>query len=73
MATETITIRVTPDAARLYNTATTEQKRKLGVLLSLRLTEVARTARPLQEIMEEIGREAEARGFTPEILESLLR
>ena len=72
METETITIRVSPEAARLYNTATTEQQRKLGVLLSLRLTEVARTARPLEEIMEEISREAQARGLTPEILESLL-
>lgn len=72
METETITIRVSPEAARLYNTATAEQQRKLGVLLSLRLTEVARTARPLEEIMEEISREAQARGLTPEILESLL-
>jgi len=72
METETITIRVSPEAARVYNTATAEQQRKLEVLLSLRLTEVARTARPLEEIMEEISREAQARGLTPEILESLL-
>ena len=72
METESITIRVSPEAARVYNTATTEQQRKLEVLLSLRLTEVARTARPLEEILEEISREAQARGLTPEILESLL-
>jgi len=72
MGKETITIRVSPEAARVYKTATVEQQRKLGVLLSLRLTEVARTARPLEEIMEEISREAQARGLTPEILESLL-
>jgi hypothetical protein len=72
MEKETITIRVSPEAARVYNTATTEQQRKLEVLLSLKLTEVARTARPLEDIMEEISREAQARGLTPEILESLL-
>jgi len=72
METEPITIRVSPEAARVYKTATTEQQRKLEVLLSLRLTEVARTARPLEEIMEQASREAQARGLTPEILESLL-
>lgn len=72
METESITIRVSPEAARVYNTATTEQQRKLEVLLSLKLTEVARTARPLEEILEEISREAQARGLTPEVLESLL-
>jgi len=72
METQTITIRVSPEAARIYNTATAEQQRKLEVLLSLKLTEVARTARPLEEIMDEISRKARARGLTPEILESLL-
>jgi hypothetical protein len=72
METRTITIRVSPEAARVYNSATAEQQRKLEVLLSLKLTEVARTPRPLEEIMDEISRKAQARGLTPEILESLL-
>jgi hypothetical protein len=72
METQTITIRVSPEAARVYNTATAEQQRKLEVLLSLKLTEVARAPRPLEEIMDEISREAQARGLTPEALESLL-
>ncbi len=63
---------MSPEAARVYNTATAEQQRKLEVLLSLKLTEVARTPRPLEEIMDEISRKAQARGLTPEILESLL-
>ncbi len=70
--TETITIRVSPEAARIYNTATAEQQRKLELLLSLKLTEVARAPRPLEEVMSEIGRKARARGLTPETLESLL-
>jgi hypothetical protein len=72
MKTQTITIRVSPEAARVYNTATAEQQRKLEVLLSLKLTEVARTSQPLEEIMREISRRAQARGLTPETLESLL-
>ncbi len=72
METETITIRVSPEAARIYNTATAEQQRKLEVLLSLKLTEVGRAPRPLEEVMSEISRKAQSRGLTPEILESLL-
>ena len=72
MATQTITIRVSPEAARVDNTATAEQQRKLEALLSLKLTEVARTTRPLEAIMSEMSRNAQARGLTPEILESLL-
>lgn len=73
METETITIRVSPEAARVYNTATVEQQRKLEILLSLKLTEVARTSRPLEEIMDEISRKAQARGLTPETLEAMLK
>jgi len=72
METQAITIRVSPEAARVYNTATAEQQRKLEVLLSLKLTEVARTPRALEDVMDEISRKAQARGLTPEILESLL-
>jgi hypothetical protein len=72
METQTITIRVSSEAARVYNTATAEQQRKLEALLSLKLTEVARSTRPLEEIMSEMSRKAQARGLTPEILESLL-
>jgi len=72
METQAITIRVSPEAARVYNTATAEQQRKLEVLLSLKLTEIARAPRPLENVMDEISRKAQARGLTPEILESLL-
>ena len=72
MATETITIRVSPEAARAYNASTAEQRRKLEALLSLKLTEVVQSTRPLEEIMREISQKAQARGLTPELLESLL-
>ena len=72
MATQTITMRVSSEAACVYNTATAEQQRKLEALLSLKLTEVARTARPLEDIMNEMSRKAQERGLTPKRLESLL-
>jgi hypothetical protein len=72
METRTITIRVSDEAASAYETASAEQQRKLDALLSLKLSEVARDKRPLEEIMSEISRKARERGMTPDILESIL-
>lgn len=70
----TISIDVDPDAARAFSEASADERRKLQLLLSLRLRELtAGPTRPLKEIMDEIGAEAESRGLTPEILESMLR
>ena len=72
METRTITIRVSPEAAYAYETASAEQQCKLAALLSLILTEVTRAKRPLETIMSEISRRAQERGLTPEILKSIL-
>ena len=73
MAIATISIEVDADAARAFTEAPAEERRKLQFLLSLRLRELtAGSARPLKEIMDDIGAQAEARGLTPAILESLL-
>ncbi len=72
METETITIRVAPDAARVFNTVSEDQQRKLEALLSLRLLEVTQQEEPLEAVMRDISRKAQARGLTPEILESIL-
>ena len=74
MATATISLEVDADTARAFSAASAEEQRKLQLLLSLRLRELTiRPARPLKEVMDEIGRHAEACGLTPEVLESLLR
>jgi len=74
MATATISLEVDADTARAFSAASAEERRKMQLLLSLRLRELtARPARPLKEVMDEIGRHAEARGLTAEILETLLR
>jgi hypothetical protein len=72
METKAITIHVLPEAARTYESAPPEQRRKLDALLSLKLTEVARGARPLEEVMSEISRNAQQRGMTPELLAEIL-
>lgn len=73
MATSSISIEVDADAAQAFAAASEVEKRKLQLLLSLRLRELmAGPPRPLTEIMDEIGTGAEARGLTPEILDSLL-
>lgn len=70
----TISIEVDEDAARAYAAASAEEKQKVQLLLNLRLREiVSKPPRTLRVVMDEIGTEAEARGLTPEILNSMLR
>ena len=69
----TISIEVDEEAARAYAAASAEQKRKLQLLLNLRLREImSEPPRPLSEVMDQMGAEAQARGLTPEILDSIL-
>jgi len=74
MAPEAITIPLDPEAAKAYEAAPAGDKRKMQVLLSLWLRDLA-TAEPssLKEIMNDLSRKALNRGLTPEALESLLK
>ena len=72
MASRAITIRVDPEAAQAYEVASAEEKRKLDMLLSLKLTEATKEERPLEEVMKGISQNAQARGLTPEMLQTLL-
>ena len=48
-------------------------RKKLELLLHARLRNLLfRKPRPFPEVMDEIGKEAERRGLTPEILDDLL-
>jgi len=74
MENGTISLEVDADTARAFSAASPDERRKLELLLSLRLRELTvRRSRSLQEIMDEIGQQAEARGMTPELLEEFLR
>lgn len=73
MADTTIIIPVDSDTARIYSTASADEQQKLQLLLLLRLRELtSQPQRSLSEIMDEIGTQAEARGLTPDLLDSLL-
>ena len=74
MSMATISVEVDADTAQAFSAASAEDRRKLQLLLRLRLRELtASPARPLKEVMDEIGSCAEAQSLTPAILESLLR
>jgi hypothetical protein len=74
MVNPTITIPLDPQTAQAYNSASAEEKHKMQALLGLWLRELdGSDQRSLQQTLDEAGRQAQARGLTPEILESLLK
>ncbi|MBL7161198.1 MAG: hypothetical protein ISS57_01225 [Anaerolineales bacterium] len=72
MTIATVNVQLDADAARIYQSASKEDKKKIQVLLSLWLREFGMPSKPLQALMDEISDKAQARGLTPEILEALL-
>ncbi len=72
MANRTITVSVDLEAARAYEAASGDEKRKLDLLLSLKLAEVTKGEQSLEDVMQEISRRAQRRGLTPEVLKALL-
>jgi len=72
METREIKIRVNAEAARIFQTVSEEQRRKMEILLSLKLSDLTDSKRSLEEIMSDISRKAKERGLTPEILDDLL-
>lgn len=73
MSIPVIAIPVDATTADAYQSASADQQRRLQLLLRLRLRELTtRPARPLDEILDEVGRTAMARGLTPESLSSIL-
>jgi len=74
MANPSITIPLDPQTAQAYESAGPEEKRKMQALLSLWARELAAGEYPsLEQVLNEVGRKAKARGLTPEILDSLLK
>ena len=75
MATTNLTIQVSEEAARAFTQVSPEDQRKIQLLLDLRLRDLTISPLPrksLQAVMDEIGKNAAARGLTPETVESLL-
>jgi hypothetical protein len=72
MSTDAITIHVNSEVAQAYLTASAEDRRKIDFLASFQLAENLRSPEPLGKVIEEMSREAQSRGLTPEILSTLL-
>jgi hypothetical protein len=73
MSTETTSIQVEPDIANAYNSASQEDQKKIQILMRLWLRELSTQPNmPLTEVMDMISDRAQARGLTPEVLESIL-
>jgi len=73
METREITIRVDADAAKAYTAASPEEREKIDLLLSLRLSQITGPSAPLEQVMREISEAAQKRGLTEERLSEILR
>lgn len=69
---ERITVSVDSEVAKAYRSASDSDRRKLDLLINLRLRDVIKPGKSLREIISEISRNAQRRGLTPEILQSIL-
>ena len=67
-----ITVSVDPDVADVYRSASDDEHRKLDLLANLRLRAATESRTSLRDVMAEISRDAQSRGLTPEILQSIL-
>jgi hypothetical protein len=68
-----ISISVDPAIAHAYNEISTEDRKKIQLVLRLQVSELLNSSDvSLTQLMDEIGAKAEAKGLTPEILETLL-
>jgi hypothetical protein len=74
MAQETITIQLDSETAKAYNSAPASDQRKMQALLRLWLRDLAAAdSSTLKEVMSDLSKKAQARGLTPERLETLLK
>ena len=76
MATASLTIQVSEEAAKAFASVSPEEQRKIQLLLDLRLRDLTASPLPkksLQTVMDDIGRNAAACGLTAAELELLLK
>lgn len=69
---KSILIKVDTETAEAFERLSAEEKEKIEFFLSLQMKNVLKSEVSLLDIMDDISKEAEAKGLTPEILESLL-
>jgi hypothetical protein len=67
-----INIPVDNKTAKIYEQAPQADKKKMQILLSLWLREFGKPSISLDDLMDEVSRKAQARGLTPDVLDSIL-
>ena len=67
-----INIPLDNETAKIYQSAPQADKKKMQILMSLWLREFEKPSISLDDLMDDISRKAEARGLTPDILDSIL-
>lgn len=67
-----INIPVDNETAKIYEKAPQADKKKMQILMSLWLREFEKPSVSLDDLMDDISRKAQARGLTPDILDSIL-
>ncbi len=72
MEVKGITIYGDVEVARIYESAISDDRQKIVAILSLRLNELGRKRRPLEDVMQDISQKAKARGLTTEIFNNLI-
>jgi hypothetical protein len=74
MSVATIQVQVDDNIVKAYETAPEERRQQLQALFGTLLQDFAETTpRSLLSLMDDMSREAKARGLTPDILDSLLQ
>lgn len=73
MSETVITIATDADTAAKYNAATDMERRKIQLLVRVLLQNTPPSKKSLQQLMDEMSAEAQAKGLTPEILDELLQ
>jgi hypothetical protein len=68
----TVNVSLDNETAQIYKRASSADKKKMQLLLSLWLREFEKPSYTLEKLMDDISRKAKERGLTPEILEALL-
>jgi len=73
MSDTTIVLPIDEATAYVYNAASSEEKQKVQRLFRMLLREITLNSTvSMKQVMDDIGRNAEAQGLTPAILEDML-
>lgn len=67
-----VNLSVDQETAKIYEKASSTDKKKMELLLSLWLREFENPSVTLEKLMDDISRKAKKRGLIPKILESIL-